>query len=172
MFGEKTVNLGLWDTAGKIQKLRVTDFNLGQEDYDKLRYFFLCENIDPTKRPLSYPDTNVFIICFSLVDPQSFRNVTEKWLVELRNHCPNVPIVLCGTKLDLREDPDKQENSISKEQGMNLKEKEKLYAYVECSAKKQKGLQEVFNAAMEAALCPNLPKTECKQKKKKKCTIL
>ena len=39
MTGGRPVNLGLWDTAG-------------QEDYDRLR-------------PLSYPQTDVFLICFS-----------------------------------------------------------------------------------------------------------
>lgn len=48
----EVINLGLWDTAG-------------QEDYDRLR-------------PLSYPQTNVFLICFSVVRPSSFENVKCK----------------------------------------------------------------------------------------------
>ena len=55
MVDGKTISLGLWDTAG-------------QEDYDRLR-------------PLSYPQTDVFLICFSLVSPPSFENVkTKVWL--------------------------------------------------------------------------------------------
>jgi len=38
---------------------------LGQEDYDRLR-------------PLSYPQTDVFLVCFSVVSPSSFENVKEK----------------------------------------------------------------------------------------------
>jgi len=78
MVDGKTINLGLWDTAG-------------QEDYDRLR-------------PLSYPGTNIFLICFSVINPISLENVKEKWLPEVTHHCPNVPIILVGTKIDMRED--------------------------------------------------------------------
>ena len=40
-------------------------FFSGQEDYDRLR-------------PLSYPQTDVFLVCFSVVSPSSFENVKEK----------------------------------------------------------------------------------------------
>lgn len=103
MWNDQTVSLGLWDTAG-------------QEDYDRLR-------------PLSYPDTNVFLACFSVVNPSSYDNVKSKWVPELRHHCPDVPIVLVGTKLDLREDPEmlkrlqeKDTQPITFEMGMKLKD--------------------------------------------------
>jgi small GTP-binding protein len=79
MVDSKQINLGLWDTAG-------------QEDYDRLR-------------PLSYPMTDVFLVCFSVVSPTSYENVSAKWIPELRHHAPNAPIILVGTKTDLREDP-------------------------------------------------------------------
>lgn len=52
MVDNKPISLGLWDTAG-------------QEDYDRLR-------------PLSYPQTDVFLVCFSIVSPPSFDNVLSK----------------------------------------------------------------------------------------------
>ncbi len=59
---------------------------LWQEDYDRLR-------------PLSYPMTDVFLICFSVVNPASFQNVREEWVPELQEYAPNVPYLLIGTQV-------------------------------------------------------------------------
>jgi GTPase SAR1 family protein len=56
-------------------------------------------------RPLAYAGTDVFLVCFSLVDPASLDSVRSYWYPELRKYAPSTPIVLVGTKLDLRDDP-------------------------------------------------------------------
>lgn len=61
---------------------------LPQEDYDRLR-------------PLSYPMTDVFLICFSVVNPASFQNVREEWVPELQEYAPSVPYLLIGTQVSL-----------------------------------------------------------------------
>ena len=56
-------------------------------------------------RPLSYKDVDVFVLCFSLISRSSFENVANKWLHELKGYpyTANVPILLVGTKLDMRD---------------------------------------------------------------------
>eukprot|EP00835_Amoeboradix_gromovi_P006688 NODE_844_length_3753_cov_0.286535.p2 type:complete len:137 gc:universal NODE_844_length_3753_cov_0.286535:1272-862(-) len=126
MVGDEPYTLGLFDTAG-------------QEDYDRLR-------------PLSYPQTDVFLICFSVVNPSSFENVKEKWHPEVNHHCPGVPCLLVGTQVDLRDDAGtidklgKQKlKPISNEQGTKLSHDLGLVKYVECSALTQQGLKNVFD---------------------------
>ncbi|KAF3536191.1 hypothetical protein F2Q69_00020827, partial [Brassica cretica] len=111
-----TVNLGLWDTAG-------------QEDYNRLR-------------PLSYRGADVFILAFSLISKASYENIAKKWIPELRHYAPGVPIILVGTKLDLRDD--KQffidhpgAVPITTNQGEELKKLIGSPVYIECSSKTQ-----------------------------------
>ena len=76
MVDGKPVNVGLWDTAG-------------QEDYDRLR-------------PLSYPGTDIFLVCFALNNLTSFRNIQSKWIPEIRHHAPpSCPIYIVGMKSDI-----------------------------------------------------------------------
>ncbi|CAO3700176.1 unnamed protein product [Rhizopus stolonifer] len=147
MVNGKPINLGLWDTAG-------------QEDYDRLR-------------PLSYPQTDVFLSCFSLVSPASFENVRTKWYPEISHHAPHIPIILVGTKLDLREDQgtmerlrEKRMSPISFTQGCQLAKDISAVKYLECSALTQKGLKNVFDEAIRAVLSP------VARPKKKGCLIL
>ncbi|CAO2586623.1 Rho-related GTP-binding protein RhoJ [Lemmus lemmus] len=53
-------------------------------------------------RPLSYPNTDVFLICFSVVNPASYHNVQEEWVPELKDCMPHVPYVLIGTQVKMR----------------------------------------------------------------------
>jgi cell division control protein 42 len=124
--GDEPYTLGLFDTAG-------------QEDYDRLR-------------PLSYPQTDVFLICFSVNSPASFENVKEKWLPEVRHHCPGVPCLIVGTQIDLRDDPavieklaKQRQAPITAKQGEGLAKDLNAVKYVECSALTQRGLKNVFD---------------------------
>jgi len=148
MIGGEPYTLGLFDTAG-------------QEDYDRLR-------------PLSYPQTDVFLVCFSVVSPASYENIREKWVPEIAHHCPKTPFLLVGTQADLRDDPiaveklaRNKQKPISIDQAERLARDLKAVKYVECSALTQKGLKNVFDEAILAALEP--PK---KPSSKKKCNIV
>lgn len=147
MIGGEPYTLGLFDTAG-------------QEDYDRLR-------------PLSYPQTDVFLVCFSCVSPASYENVKEKWVPEITHHCPKTPFLLVGTQVDLREDSAVIEKlQKSKQKPVSIESADKMarelraVKYVECSALTQKGLKNVFDEAILAAL---EPPTETK---KSKCILL
>ncbi|XP_055865517.1 ras-related protein ced-10-like isoform X1 [Biomphalaria glabrata] len=123
------VSLGLWDTAG-------------QEDYDRLR-------------PLSYPGADCFILCFSLCNKASAENIKAKWYPEIHYHCPYAPIILIGTKLDMRQDKTKQNDPkkiVSRSEGEKISKSIKAVKYLECSALTQEGLKEVFDEAVKAFL--------------------
>lgn len=150
----RRVELALWDTAG-------------QEDYDRLR-------------PLSYPDTNVVLICFSIDLPESLSNVQEKWISEVLHFCHGVPIILVGCKVDLRDDPStiqklKEEGGlapVSSAEGNAVAEKIGALKYIECSAKKNYNVDEVFKSATRASLMAKEKGNKKKSGKKKTCSIL
>ncbi len=126
MVGVEPYTLGLFDTAG-------------QEDYDRLR-------------PLSYPQTDVFLVCFSVTSPTSFENVREKWFPEVRHHCPATSCILVGTMIDLRDDPSvveklarNHQRVITTDMGEQLARELGAVKYVECSALTQRGLKNVFD---------------------------
>jgi GTPase SAR1 family protein len=57
-------------------------------------------------RYLCYPNTDIFLICFSIANPTSLHNVRDLWYPEIKHHSPKTPVILVGTKLDLRDDKD------------------------------------------------------------------
>ncbi|GFO14645.1 rho-related BTB domain-containing protein 1-like [Plakobranchus ocellatus] len=53
-------------------------------------------------RRFAYRGADVIVMCFSLLVPNSLRNIRRIWEPEARRLSPNTPIVLCGTQADLR----------------------------------------------------------------------
>lgn len=131
----------------------------GQDDFDTLR-------------PLVYPNTDVFLLCFSVVLPSSFHNIREKWIPEIRkstqknkkkikskNQKDDIPIVLVGTQSDLRNDAQTlvelaqyKETPVSEAEARKLTQNMGFEDYIESSSLTQKNLKEVFDSAIMAGL--------------------
>jgi len=128
----KKIELALWDTAG-------------QEEYDRLR-------------PLSYPESHVILIVFSIDFPVSLANVEDKWYPEVSHFCEDTPLLLIGTKIDLRRDDQTRrmlgaqgQATVTHEQGATVA-KAIGARYMECSAKTGEGVQDVFIAALRESM--------------------
>jgi small GTP-binding protein len=137
----------------------------GQEDYDRLR-------------PLSYPQSDVFLLCFSLISRTSLENAASKWAPELRafdaRNGTQTPIILLGTKSDLRNDPLNADGAsagmpVTHAEGLAASRRMGCDAYVECSAITQDGLKLAFDSAISIALRKKLTDREG-DKKDRACT--
>ena len=97
-----------------------------------------------------YPKTDVFVLCFSLVSPKSLINIRDKWIPEIKEHCPDTPYILVGMKSDLR-DQYSQESSddfVSTAQGFEMSKIIQAYDYIECSALNHQNLKDVIESSL------------------------
>ncbi|KAJ3888293.1 P-loop containing nucleoside triphosphate hydrolase protein [Lentinula edodes] len=127
---DQLVELSLWDTAG-------------QEEFDRLR-------------SLSYAETHVVMICFSVDNPISLENIETKWLDEILEFCPGVKVTL---KCDLRDDYSIKErlqrygtHPVQYEEGLAVARRIRASRYLECSSKHNRGVTEVFHEAARVSL--------------------
>ncbi|KAK7930102.1 hypothetical protein WMY93_006497 [Mugilogobius chulae] len=137
------VRLQLCDTAG--QKWGLVDGDINDE-LERLR-------------PLCYRNADVFLLCYSVVRPCSFQNLSQRWLPEIRLHRPDAPLVLVGTQVDLREDvqvliqlAQNQQRPVGSEEGRRLAQELGAAGFCECSALTQKDLKDTFDTALLASL--------------------
>ncbi|CAL1527515.1 unnamed protein product [Lymnaea stagnalis] len=138
--GGKSYVISLFDTAG-------------QEEYIHLR-------------ALSYVNSDVFLLCFSVATPESLKDTYDKWMPEIRKYCPNTPVILVGTQIDLRDEApttkaprDTQKANakgppvfISTKDGVHAAAKMNLECYVECSSLTEAGITRLREAAIESGL--------------------
>ncbi|XP_062870786.1 rho-related GTP-binding protein RhoF [Trichomycterus rosablanca] len=150
--GGADITLNLYDTAG-------------QDDYDRLR-------------PLSYQEANLVIVCYDVTNPTSYDNVLIKWYPEVHHFCPGVPILLIGCKTDLRKDKERtrklrtlNQEPITYRQGEETRKEMNAALYLECSAKYQENVQDIFKEATKLAL-EHRRRSRQLHRKKKKCSIL
>ena len=122
------IELSLWDTAG-------------QEEFDRLR-------------SLSYSDTHVIMLCFSVDSRDSLENVQSKWVGEIAEHCDGVKLVLVALKCDLRDQSGDEidRNLISYDEGLAVARQVSALRYLECSGKLNRGVNETFTEAARVAL--------------------
>jgi len=107
------------------------------------------------------------VLCFSLVQPNSFANVKNRWYPELKEYCPTTPILLVGTKLDLTNDDATMRSlarqslaPITRDQALRVADELKLEGYVECSGLTQAGVKVVFDEAANLAVGKPLMKDD------------
>jgi len=127
------IELSLWDTAG-------------QEDFDRLR-------------SLSYAETHVVMMCFSVDNPTSLENIEAKWVDEILEYCPGVKLVLVALKCDMREDQPTLDrlsrtgaHPVDYEEGLAVARRIRASRYLECSAKHNRGVNEVFYEAARVSI--------------------
>ncbi|EGV65966.1 Rho GTPase [Yamadazyma tenuis] len=167
----QSVQLSLWDTAG-------------QEEFDRLR-------------SLSYSDTHCIMLCFSIDSPDSLENVQTRWVGEIADNCEGVKLVLVALKCDLRsnEDTDVEQpinheddsfnpynaNSnpyqqsrrlVSYEEGLAVAKKVGALRYLECSAKKNRGVNEAFSEAARCALNARPKGANDNEVEKRSCVVM
>jgi len=150
---DNVVEMSLWDTAG-------------QEDFDRLR-------------SLSYAETHVIMLCFSVDNPVSLENVENKWLEEILEHCPGVKLVLVALKCDLRDDRGVREKlarynkqPVQYEQGLEVARRIRASRYLECSAKHNRGVNEVFQETTRVAIHARPSGGSREEDEEKSCTIM
>lgn len=100
-----------------------------------------------------YPQTDVFMVCFSLVNEKernekTFQEIVDKWIPEIRTTGPpDAPFIIVGFKSDLQTAKPKTDfHSYALQLGAT--------AYIECSSYTQENLSETVELLIEASLGP------------------
>ena len=116
------------------------------------------------------------MVCYSVVDPESFVNASKKWLPELKTNAQSVPTLLVGTKLDLKGNEEylneKGVTPVCTEDGEKCWKELGLHAFIETSALTQKNLKDCFDTAILAVMKERDGKNSTKKKSGGFCSVL
>ena len=122
----------------------------------------------------------MIVLCYSVDSKDSLENVESKWVGEIADNCPGVKLVLVALKCDLRQQEDDEPEeapadgnaqrekppTISYDEGLEVAKRIGASRYLECSAMKNRGVNEAFTEAARVALSVK------KEREDNKCTIM
>lgn len=124
-------------------------------------------------------DTDLIMLCYSVDSKDSLENVESKWVGEIADNCPGVKLVLVALKCDLREASDEDEDvanengnprekkpMINYDQGLEVARRINALRYLECSAMRNRGVNEAFTEAARVALSVR------KEREDSKCSVM
>ncbi len=109
----------------------------------------------------------IILLCFSVGNRESFTNIRKKWYPEIKQYCSDIPVFIVGSKNDLREDEEfvlelakHDVVPVTVDEGQQLAQETGAQAYLECSAKTNEGIEELFHTVAKTAGMVK-PKKEC-----------
>ena len=117
---------------------------------------------------------DVCLMCFSLVDPRTYKNILKEYYAHFTTRRFDVPILVVGTKCDLVNNVDtlsrlrgEGEAPLTREDGLRLAETINAVGYVECSSLTGLGIDQVFREACKAGL-----DAKEREPRSKRCAIM
>ncbi|KAH0793993.1 rac-like GTP-binding protein ARAC7 [Histomonas meleagridis] len=125
--------------------------------------------------PLTYPGTDIFMLCFSVVSLQSLEFIRNVCVPNIEQHYPNRPYVLVGLKSDLIEeyqnqsDYEKKFSIIPRSKIEEVKNIIGARAYIECSSFHYEHIEDAFFAGLDIVLSDDYIPPKLEKVHKSKC---
>ena len=89
----------------------------------------------------------IIFICAFNYSVDSFENVRTKWYPEVQHHCPDIPVIIVGTKKDLRDAIEQKRSSteiIQKNRSSTLRKKRLQKSSSMQSVESANGVQSIY----------------------------
>ena len=128
-----TYNIDLWDTAGAA-------------DYDRIRV-------------LAYYQAAVVVVCYSIDSLESFANVTERWIPQVREFAGGARIIVVGCKRDLR-NTFAENVFVPTAEGKRIAAVHRAASFVECSGLSGESVDDVRSSIIQACV-PRVEESKC-----------
>ena len=94
------------------------------------------------------PQSDVVIIVCAIDSPESFKKAEKDLIPRAKTELPGKPVIIVGTKTDLRMAA-KNDHLVTLKEGMKLAKRAGIQNYVECSAKELGSVKAVFGEVLK-----------------------